>query len=176
MLRDYKNRTPELGSRVYIDESARLIGRVQCGDDVSFWPMAVARGDVNEITIGARSNIQDGSVLHVTHDGPYSPGGIQLTIGEEVTVGHKAILHACTIGDRCLIGMGAIVMDGAVVEPEVIVGAGSLVAPGKTLATRSLYRGSPARRIRDLSETEIEQLSYSAHHYVRLKDHYLAGG
>lgn len=174
MLRAYENHTPELGLRVYIDESARLIGRVRCGDDVSFWPMAAARGDVNEITIGARSNMQDGSVLHVTHDGPYSPGGIALRIGEEVTVGHKVILHACTIGHRCLIGMGAIVMDGAVVEPEVIVGAGTLVTPGKKLVSRSLYRGSPARRIRDLSDAEIAQLAYSAHHYVRLKDRYLA--
>lgn len=172
MLRSYQDYSPQLGQRVYIDESARLIGRVQCGDDVSFWPMSVARGDVNEIEIGSRSNIQDGSVLHVTHDGPYTPGGIALRIGKEVTVGHKVILHACKIGDRCLIGMGAIVMDGAVVGDEVIVAAGSLVSPGKTLESRSLYRGSPARRVRDLTDQEIEQLAYSAHHYVRLKDRY----
>ena len=174
MIRDYKNHTPQLGKRVYVDESARLIGRVRCGDDVSFWPMAVVRGDVNEITIGARSNVQDGSVLHVTHDGPYTPGGIALLVGDEVTVGHRVILHACTIGSRCLIGMGAIVMDGATVGAEVIIGAGSLVTSDKTLEPQSLYRGCPARRVRGLSDQEIEQLAYSAQHYVKLKDAYLA--
>ncbi|MDH3646427.1 MAG: gamma carbonic anhydrase family protein [Gammaproteobacteria bacterium] len=174
MLRKYENHVPQLGERVYVDESARLIGRVRCGDDVSVWPMVVARGDVNEIIIGDRSNIQDGSVLHVTHDGPYTPGGIALVIGTDVTVGHKVMLHACTISDRCLIGMGAIVMDGVAVEAEVMIGAGSLVTPGKRLKSQSLYRGSPARRIRELTEEEIGQLDYSAQHYVKLKNRYLA--
>lgn len=176
MIRDYENHAPRLGARVYVDESACVIGRVRCGDDVSVWPMTVARGDVNEIIIGASSNIQDGSVLHVTHDGPYSPGGIPLLIGAEVTVGHNVILHACNVGDRCLIGMGAIVMDGAILEPEVMLGAGSLVTPGKKLETRSLYCGSPARRVRALSDDEIGQLEYSAQHYVRLKNRYLNRG
>ena len=173
MIRNFENHQPRLGKRVYVDDTACVIGRVICGDDVSFWPMAVARGDVNEITIGSGTNVQDGSVLHVTHDGPYSPGGIALAIGAQVTVGHKVILHACVIGDRCLIGMGAIVMDGAVLGDEVILGAGSLVTPGKILEPRSLYRGSPARRVRPLSDEEIGQLRYSAEHYVRLKDQYL---
>ncbi|MDH3589167.1 MAG: gamma carbonic anhydrase family protein [Gammaproteobacteria bacterium] len=174
MIRDYDNYSPQLGERVYVDECARVIGRVRCGDNVSFWPMAVARGDVNEIVIGTDTNIQDGSVLHVTHDGRYSPGGVPLLIGAEVTVGHGVILHACNIGDRCLIGMGAIVMDRAVLDAEVMLGAGSLVPPGKRLESRFLYRGSPARRVRALSDEEIDQLAYSAQHYVRLKNRYLA--
>lgn len=175
MIRKYRQWQPQLGQRVYVDEAACVIGRVRAGDDVSFWPFAVARGDVNEITIGRRTNVQDGSVLHVTHDGPRTPGGIALVIGADVTIGHRVLLHACDVGDRCLIGMGAIVMDGAVIENEVIVAAGSLVAPGKRLERRHLYRGSPARRVRELDGEEIEMLRYSAQHYVRLKDHYLAG-
>ncbi|MDH4029772.1 MAG: gamma carbonic anhydrase family protein, partial [Chromatiales bacterium] len=129
-IRGYKGFNPQLGSRVYVDPVAVVIGQVEAGDDVSFWPAAVARGDVNEIRIGARTNIQDGTVLHVTHDGPYSPGGLPLQIGEDVTVGHQVTLHACTIGNRCLIGMQSCVIDGAILEDEVLLGAGSLVTPG----------------------------------------------
>jgi carbonic anhydrase/acetyltransferase-like protein (isoleucine patch superfamily) len=116
MIRPYRGVLPRLGQRVYVDPAAQLIGDVELGDDVSLWPMAVVRGDVNRIRIGARSNVQDGSVLHVTHDGPYSPGGADLRIGEDVTIGHGVILHACRIGNRCLIGMGARVLDEAVLE------------------------------------------------------------
>ena len=137
-IRGYKGFCPQLGSRVYVDPSAVVIGQVTAGDDVSFWPAAVARGDVNEIRIGARTNIQDGTVLHVTHDGPYSPGGLPLLIGEDVTVGHQVTLHACTVGHRCLIGMQSCVMDGAVLEDEVLLGAGSLVTPGQSLSGASL--------------------------------------
>jgi carbonic anhydrase/acetyltransferase-like protein (isoleucine patch superfamily) len=133
----------------------------------------VLRGDVNEIEIGARTNVQDGSVLHVTHDGPYSPGGRPLIVGDDVTVGHAVTLHACTVGDRCLIGMNSCILDGAVLEPDVMLAAGSLVSPGKRLESGALYRGSPARRARDLTEQELEMLRYSAAHYVRLKDKYL---
>jgi len=164
-----------VGARAWIDPSAVVIGRVDIGEDASLWPTAVARGDVNFIRIGPRSNIQDGSVLHVTHDGPYSPGGLPLLIGEEVTVGHRVMLHACTVGDRCLLGMSSTVMDGAVLEDEVLLAAGSLVPPGKRLAAKSLYRGSPARRVRALSAEELEMLRYSAAHYVRLKERYRQG-
>lgn len=175
-IRNYRDWRPALGRAVYVDDAALVIGRVRLGDDVSIWPFCAVRGDVNEIEIGARSNIQDGSVIHVTHDGPYTPeGGIPTCIGEEVTVGHKCLLHACRIGDRCLIGMGAIVMDGAVLEDEVFLAAGSLVPPGKRLRSGYLYRGSPAREVRPLSNEEKEQLAYSAAHYVRLKDDYLQG-
>ena len=172
-VRPFGDELPRLGVRVWIDPAAVVIGRVDIGDDASLWPMAVARGDVNSISIGARTNVQDGSVLHVTHDGPYSPGGLPLVIGEDVTVGHRAMLHACTIGHRCLIGMSATVLDGAVLEDEVFLAAGTLVPPGKRLEGRSLYRGSPAQRIRSLSEEELAMLRYSAEHYVRLKDRYL---
>lgn len=173
-IRPFGDEYPALGVRVWIDPAAVVIGCVAIGDDASLWPMAVARGDVNFIRIGARTNIQDGSVLHVTHDGPYSPGGMPLVIGEDVTVGHKVMLHACTIGDRCLVGMSSTILDGAILEDEVFLGAGSLVPPGKRLTSRSLYKGSPARRVRALSDSELEMLRYSAAHYVRLKDRYLA--
>jgi carbonic anhydrase/acetyltransferase-like protein (isoleucine patch superfamily) len=174
-LQDFGGEMPVLGERVWIDPAAVVIGRVAIGDDASFWPMAVARGDVNYISIGARSNIQDGSILHVTHDGPYSPGGVPLLIGEEVTVGHRVTLHACTIGNRCLIGMSSTILDGSVLEEEVFIAANSLVPPGKHLTARSLYRGSPVKRVRSLSSEELEMLRYSAAHYVRLKDRYLRG-
>lgn len=172
--RSFEASVPVLGRRVYLDCTATVIGRVLLGDDVSLWPCSVVRGDVNSIRIDARSNIQDLSVLHVTHDGPYSPGGFPLRIGEDVTVGHRCILHACTIGNRCLIGMGSIVMDGAVIEDEVLLAAGSLVSPGKQLESGYLYRGSPAQKIRSLSDREREMLRYSAAHYLSLKDRYLS--
>lgn len=171
-LRPYLDALPHLGERVYVDPAASVIGQVMLADDVSIWPGAVVRGDVNVIQIGARSNIQDGAVCHVTHDGPYSPGGAALTIGTDVTVGHRAVLHACTIGARCLIGMGALVLDGAVLEEEVMLGAGALVPPGKRLDSGWLYVGSPARPTRLLRDEERAFLAYSAAHYVRLKERY----
>lgn len=140
---------------------------------MSVWPMAVIRGDVNHIVVGARSNIQDGCVLHVTHEGPWRPGGLPLVIGADVTVGHGAILHACTIGDRCLVGMGAIVMDGAVLEADSMVAGGAVVTPDKVVPTGTLWRGNPAKYERELTPREIENQLYSAGHYVRLKDLYL---
>jgi carbonic anhydrase/acetyltransferase-like protein (isoleucine patch superfamily) len=171
-LRAYQGVNPQLGERVYVDECALVIGRVRLGDDASVWPFAVVRGDVNHIEIGARSNIQDGCVLHVVHDGPSVPGGLPLTVGEDVTVGHKALLHAARIGDRCLIGMAAVVLDGAVIEDEVVLAAGSIVPPGKRLESHGLYLGSPAKRVRELTQAEIERLRYSARQYVNLKDSY----
>jgi carbonic anhydrase/acetyltransferase-like protein (isoleucine patch superfamily) len=172
-MRNFDGQRPELGARVWIDPDATVIGRVTLGDDASVWPGAVLRGDVNDIRVGARSNIQDGTVCHVTHDGPYSPGGLPLVLGADITVGHAAVLHACTIGDRCLIGMGTLILDGAVIESDVMLAAGSLVSPGKHLESGWLYRGRPAEPVRRLSERELEMLRYSAAHYVRLKDRYL---
>ena len=174
MIRRLGGIAPVLGARVYVDESAVVVGDVALGDDSSLWPFVAARGDVNAIRIGARTNVQDACVLHVTHDGPYTPGGIPLTIGDDVTVGHRVLLHACTIGDRCLVGMGAVVMDAVVVEDDVFIAAGTLVPPGKRLASGFLYRGSPAQQARPLTADELEMLKYSAQHYVRLKDRYLA--
>jgi len=174
MPRSFNGQAPESGARVWLDPACTVIGAVRLGDDVSIWPNVVLRGDVNTISIGARSNIQDGVVGHVTHDGPFTPGGIPLVVGADVTVGHAAVLHACTVGDRCLVGMGALVLDGAELESDVMLAAGSLVSPGKRLQSGWLYRGRPAESVRALSERELEMLRYSAAHYVRLKDTYLA--
>ena len=174
-IRTYKEFSPEIGKNVFVDESAVVIGRVKLADDVSIWPLTALRGDVNYIEIGERTNVQDGSVLHVTSPSTSDDEhGFPLIIGKDVTVGHKAVLHGCTIHDNVLIGMGAIVLDGAVIESNVVVGAGSLVAPGKVLESGGLYLGSPAKRVRDLSEKEIEFFCYSAKHYARLKDEHLS--
>ena len=173
MIRSFKGIKPTLHAGVYVDEQSSVIGNVEMGEDSSIWPFSVARGDVNAIKIGARTNVQDNSCLHVTHDGPYTPGGFPLTIGDDVTVGHSVTLHACTIGNRCLIGMGALVLDGAVLEDECFIAAGSLVPPGKKLKGGWMYRGSPALPVRELSPKELEQLQYSSQHYVRLKNTYL---
>ena len=172
MIRSYRDKTPRIGEGSYIDDSAMVIGDVVIGEQCSVWPMTVIRGDINLIRIGDRSNIQDGSVLHVTHRGDYSPDGAELHIGDEVTVGHKALLHGCRIGNRCLVGMGSIVADNAVVEDHVIIGSGSLVPPGKRLASGYLYLGNPAVQKRRLTEREIEYLAYVAEHYERLQQHY----
>lgn len=165
--------TPSLGARVLIDPTAVVMGDVWLGDDASVWPHAAMRGDVQIIRIGARTNIQDGTVLHVTHEGPYNPDGYPLHIGDDVTVGHRALLHGCTVGHRVLVGMGAIVMDKVVVEDEVMIAAGSLVTPGKRLRSGHLYAGSPAREVRALTESEQRFLQYSADGYVSLKQRYL---
>lgn len=173
-LRRYKGLAPTLGQRVYVDPAATVIGQVTLGDDVSIWPGAVLRGDVHTIAIGARSNVQDGAVVHVTHDGPYSPGGMPTVVGEGVTIGHGAVIHACTIEDYCLIGMHATVLDGARVKRYGFVGAGSVIPPGKVVGERELWLGNPARCVRLIDERQVEQLHYSAAHYVTIKDAYLA--
>jgi carbonic anhydrase/acetyltransferase-like protein (isoleucine patch superfamily) len=177
VLRPYRGRLPTLGQRAYVDPAASVIGDVVLGDDVSVWPFTVIRGDVNFVRIGDRTNIQDGTVVHVSHDGPHAKlGGFATRIGSDVTIGHKAIIHACTIEDAVLIGMGAIVLDGAVVKKHGFVGAGALIAPGKVVGEGELWLGNPAKKARMLTEAEIEAQYYSAGHYERLKDEYLAGG
>lgn len=172
-IKPYKGILPRLGKNVFIEDSAVLYGDISLNDDVSIWPLVAARGDVNTITIGARTNIQDGSVLHVTRKSPSNPEGNPLAIGEDVTIGHKAMLHGCTIGNRVLIGMGAIIMDGAIIGDDCIVGAGSLVPPHKTLEPGYLYVGNPAKQARPLKDSEIEFLKVSAINYVKLKNEYL---
>lgn len=172
-IRDFRNKRPQIGDRVFIDESAVVIGDVTLADDVSVWPTCVIRGDVEEIRIGTGTNIQDGSVLHVSHASEYSPQGYPLTIGNGVTIGHRAVLHGCTIGNYCLIGIGSIVMDGAVLQDYVMLGAGALVPPGKTLDSGFLYVGTPAKAARPLSVVEKSFLEYSCQHYIQLKNHYL---
>jgi len=173
-IRTYKGVHPTLGERVMIDPSSVVIGNVKLGNDVGVWPLVVIRGDVNQVIIGNRTNIQDGSVLHLTHKSATNPEGHPLIIGEDVTVGHKAMLHGCTVGNRVLIGMGAILLDGVIVEDDVMVGAGSLVAPGKRLESGYLYIGSPAKKVRPLTEAEISGLLYSANNYVNWKNDYLS--
>ena len=175
-IRTFEDRTPVVAASAYVDPTALVIGDVSIGEHASLWPMVVARGDVNRIRIGAGTNIQDGSVLHVTHVGKFTPDGFALTIGENITVGHRAILHACSVGDGCLIGMAATVMDGAVLGPRLILGAGSLVPPGKELEGGHLWVGSPARKLRPLTDREFEMLSYSAQHYIELKDRHRNSG
>lgn len=172
-LRSYKNTAPKIGNRVYIDESAVLVGDITLGDDSSIWPLVAARGDVNHIRIGARTNIQDGSVLHVTHKNPANPDGHPLIIGSDVTVGHKVMLHGCTIMDRVLVGMAAIILDGVVIEDEVMIGAGSLVPQNKVLKSGYLYLGSPVKQARPLTDKERAFLQKSADNYVATKNDYL---
>ncbi|MEI7035248.1 gamma carbonic anhydrase family protein [Fulvimonas yonginensis] len=173
-VRTYKGIAPTVGQRVWIDPAASVIGAVALGDDVSIWPGTVLRGDVNHIRVGARTNIQDGTIVHVSHESRFGPG-FPCLIGEGVTIGHAAVVHACTIEDYCLIGMHATVLDGAVVRRYGFVGAGAVIAPGKVVGERELWLGNPARCVRLLSDAQVEQLHYSADHYVRLKDAYLAG-
>ncbi|MDR5887889.1 gamma carbonic anhydrase family protein [Vreelandella janggokensis] len=173
-LRSFSSMTPRLGERVYIDSASVVIGDVELGDDSSVWPMTVIRGDMHRIRIGARTSVQDGSVLHITHASDYNPEGFPLTVGDDVTIGHKAILHGCTLGSRILVGMGAIVMDGAVVDDEVIIAAGALVTPGKHLESGHVYAGNPAKALRPLKDKERAFFAYTAGNYVKLKDRFLA--
>jgi carbonic anhydrase/acetyltransferase-like protein (isoleucine patch superfamily) len=176
LLRPYKDLFPQKGDRVMIDASAVVIGDVRIADDVSIWPLVAIRGDVNYVAVGARTNIQDGSVLHVTHKSLMKPQGNPLIIGEDVTIGHKVMLHGCTIGNRVLVGMGSILLDGVIVEDDVMIGAGSFVPQNKRLECGFLYLGSPVKQIRPLNEAEIEGLQYSANNYVKWKNDYLAQG
>lgn len=170
----YLGSAPVLAERIYLHASAQVIGDVRIGRDSSVWCNAVLRGDVNRIVVGECSNIQDFTMGHVAHKNAAKPEGSPLLIGNHVTIGHAVILHGCTIGDECLIGMGSIVMDDAVVERRVMLGAGSLVPPGKVLESGHLYVGRPAVKVRALSDEELAYLKYSAEHYVRVKNNYLA--
>ncbi|EFB2829458.1 gamma carbonic anhydrase family protein [Escherichia sp. 93.0816] len=172
-LRPYRDLFPQIGQRVMIDSSSVVIGDVRLADDVGIWPLVVIRGDVNYVQICARTNIQDGSVLHVTHKSTANPQGNPLIVGEDVTVGHKVMLHGCTIGNRVLVGMGSILLDGAIVEDDVMIGAGSLVPQNKRLESGYLYLGSPVKQIRPLTDEEKSGLRYSANNYVKWKDEYL---
>lgn len=167
-IRRFESATPEIAPDAWVDETAVVIGDVSIASQSSIWPMCVIRGDVHHIRIGRRSNVQDGSVLHVSHDSHYLPGGRPLTIGDGVTVGHRVMLHGCEIADGCFIGMGSTILDGAVLEPGAMLGAGSLVPQGKRLQGGYLWLGRPVRRVRALSEQEKEIIDYTAGHYVRL--------
>jgi len=170
-IRTYKNIHPTLANTAWIDESAVVIGQCTLEEHVSIWPNATLRGDVNKIHIGQNSNIQDGVVVHTTHESAGSKGS-KCIVGKNVTVGHNAVLHGCIIEDECLIGMGAVVLDNAVVQTQVFVGANSLVPPNKVLESGYLYVGSPAKKARPLTEEEKAFFKYSAQHYIDLKNDY----
>ena len=172
-IRPYKNIKPIFGKKVYVDDAAIIIGNVTLGDDVSVWPGAVIRGDMHEIRIGCRTNIQDNAVLHITHASSFNPEGWPLIIGEDVVVGHGAILHGCSLGNRILVGNGVIINDGAVVQNEVLIGAGTVVPPGKILESGNLYVGSPSRILRKITKKEKDFFVYSPANYVGLKNEYL---
>ncbi|MBI3898807.1 MAG: gamma carbonic anhydrase family protein [Gammaproteobacteria bacterium] len=172
-IQPFKNIRPAIAETAFVHESAAIIGDVVIGDDASIWPQCSVRGDVNYIRIGARTNIQDGAVIHVTSPHPYAPQGTPTVIGDDVTVGHQCILHACTVEDLCLIGMGSAILDGAILRKGVLLGAGSLVTEGKELEGGYLWVGRPARRMRELTEQEKAWFAKSAKHYVDLKNNYL---
>lgn len=169
-IRNFESKKPNVHLTTFVDDSALVLGDVKIGENCSIWPMTVIRGDVNTIQIGKNTNIQDNSVLHVTHDGHYNPGGFDLKVGNNVTVGHRVILHGCHVADSCLIGMGTTIMDGVIIESHNLIGAGSLVTPNKHLESGYLWMGSPIRKIRKLTNEELESIEYSALNYVKLKN------
>jgi carbonic anhydrase/acetyltransferase-like protein (isoleucine patch superfamily) len=175
MIGNYLTYSPTLNERVWIAPSADVIGRVEMGCDVSIWFGCVVRGDVHFIKIGDRSNIQDLSMVHVTHHKREDMSdGHPTIIGNDVTIGHRVMLHGCTIEDACLIGMSATILDGAVIGKESIVGAGALVTKNKIFPPRSLIMGSPAKVVRELTDAEVAELYASAIRYVSFKENYRA--
>ena len=167
MIRTYKGIKPKLGARAYVDASAQVVGAVELGEDASVWMNTVIRGDVNRIRLGARTNVQDNCVLHVTAQHP-------TVLADDVTVGHSVTLHGCTIEKHCLVGIGAIVLNGAVVGEESIVAAGALVPEGMQVPPRSVVMGAPAKVKREVTEEERAGLRRYAENYVRYKDEYRA--
>lgn len=168
MIRTFNDTHPNIDASAYIDQTAVIIGDVSIASEASIWPMVVIRGDIHSIRIGERSNIQDGSIIHVTHAGPFNETGFGTIIGADVIIGHKAMLHGCTIQDSCLIGMSATIMDGAIIESHCLIAAGSVVTPGTVCESGYLYAGTPAKKIRPLKQKELDFLPYSAAYYVKL--------
>ncbi len=173
MIHKFKGTLPTLGSNTWIAPSADVVGDVTCGEDCSIWFGCVVRGDVHYITIGNRVNIQDLSMIHVTHYKKADKSdGNPTIIGDDVTIGHRVMLHGCRIESACLIGMSATILDGAIIGKESIVGAGALVTKNKVFPPRSLIVGSPAKVVRELSDEEVKELYASAHRYVKFKKDY----
>lgn len=173
MIQKFKKWTPKVKKSAWIANSADVIGCVKVGKDSSIWFGCVVRGDVNKIRIGKRTNIQDLSMIHVTHTEPEANmKGNATIIGDDVTIGHKVMLHGCTIKDKCLIGMSATILDGAVIGKGSIVGANSLVTANKVFPPRSLIMRSPARVVKTLSKKEVKALKKHAGLYVDYKNDY----
>ncbi|HAO26455.1 MULTISPECIES: gamma carbonic anhydrase family protein [unclassified Methylophaga] len=173
VMKSFRGHSPRLGNRVWVDDSAVIMGNVEIGDDSSVWPLVSIRGDMHQIRIGARTSIQDNSCLHITHASEFNPEGHPLIIGDDVTVGHLVMLHGCTIGNQVLVGMSSTILDGAIIEDQVVIGAGSLVPPGKKLESGYLYFGSPVKQIRPLTVDELNYFQYACQNYVKLKNEYL---
>jgi carbonic anhydrase/acetyltransferase-like protein (isoleucine patch superfamily) len=169
MIRSFRGVRPTIASTAYVDESAQVIGDVVIGDESSVWMNAVVRGDVNTIRIGRRTNIQDGTIVHVMRE-PSHP----TVVGDEVTVGHGVILHGCTVADRCLIGMGAVLLNGSSVGADCIVAAGTLLTEGVVVPPRSLVMGSPGKVRRALTDDEVAFIRDSAANYVGYRLDYLS--
>ncbi len=165
----YKEHTPLVHSLAYVHPSVVLIGEVELGEETSIWPMSVLRGDNGAIRIGARTNIQDGSIGHATL------GVSKTTIGLECTVGHRVTLHGCTVGNHCLVGMGSTLLDGVVVGDDCFIAAGSLLTPNKIFEPRSFVMGSPARRVREVKASELEAIAHGWKTYVELARTYRGG-
>lgn len=166
LLVPFQDKRPQVDPSAFVAETAMVIGDVAIGRESSIWFNVVIRGDVNFIRIGERTNIQDGSVIHVTKE------AFSTVVGNEVTVGHNVTLHGCTVGDRCLIGIGAVLLDGVEIGKDSMVAAGSVVAPGTVIPPGSLAMGAPARRKRSLTDEEIRHLQMSALNYVRYMQDY----
>lgn len=171
VIMPYKGILPKIAADAFIAQTAVVIGDVEVGPEASVWFGCVLRGDSNSIRIGARTNVQDGTVIHVNHERE-GAAGTKTTIGADVTIGHMALLHACTIEDGAFIGMKACVMDGVIVESGAMVAAGALVTPGKRVRKGELWAGSPAKLMRSLSEKEMAYFAYSAEHYCKVAASY----
>ena len=166
MILPFGDRRPRIDATAWLPETAVVIGDVVIGPESSLWFHTVVRGDVHDVRIGARTNVQDNATIHVVK------GRFATRVGDGVTIGHNAVLHGCTVEDGCLIGMGALVLDGAVIGTESLVGAGALVTPGTVVPPRSLVLGSPAKRTREINDAELERLRTSAANYVELARRY----
>ncbi len=167
LILPFKNIKPALGKDVFVAPGAAVIGDVEIGDNTNIWFQVAIRGDVNTVRIGKNTNIQDGTICHVTK------GSGPLTIGDDVTIGHSAVIHACTLEDGSFVGMGAVVMDGAVVQSGAMVAAGAVVTPGKVVKKGQIWAGTPAKYFRDMTEDETSYIPWSAKHYVELAKEYL---
>ena len=167
-IRSFQQHTPKVGPRAFVDRSAVVLGDVEIGEDSSVWPLTVIRGDMHRIRIGARTSVQDGSVLH-------SDPGYPLTLGADVTIGHMVMLHGCTIGDGTLVGIGAVVLNGAKIGRNCLVGAGALVTEGKEFPDNSMIVGAPAKAIKELTPEQAARMRHAAEHYVENSARYRKG-
>ena len=167
-LIDFKGAAPRIDSTAFVAPGAVLIGDVEIGPEASIWYNCVLRGDVNRIRVGARTNIQDGSVIHVDSPKPGEAEGHPTIIGEDVLIGHLAMVHGCILHDRAFVGLGAIVMDGCEIESDAMLAAGAMLTPGKRLPSGQLWAGRPAKYVRDLTEQELAGQRAGVAHYVAL--------